>query len=161
MEVLVLVVDVVGAGVDDGPDGLVGDVEEFHEALPAPEHLLLLLVDHHRVASAHVVAVERLFGIDLVFLGSPSGQAEVNDAESLVYRVRFLDALNGLVVFADHLEDICGVGEYVLELSHCSELFLAFVAFDGVPSLVLFDLLVGVGLHGGYNIYKRIRGWAV
>ena len=116
------------------------------------------MVEHHRVASAHIISVERLLGVDLVFLRSPSSQAEVDDIEPLVNRMRFLDAFNGFVVLADHVIDFCWVCKYLFELAHSSKLLLSLIALDGVSSLIF--LLVRVCLHGGYNINKRISATA-
>jgi len=106
-----------------------------------------LRIDNNCVASAYVISEEGLFSVNFIFLRPSSRQAEVNDAQSFVYGVRLLDAFNGLVIFAENLVGIYRVGDYFFELAYSSEFLFSLVPLDGIPSLILFNFLIGVCLH--------------
>lgn len=112
-------------------------------------------VEDYGVAPADVVAIEGLEGVDLILLGSSGSKGEINDGEFLFGGVGVLDALEGLAVFLQFGLHEGGVGDDILELSDCAEFLLAFCALDWVALVLVFDLLVGVGLHLSIMIVKE------
>ena len=139
--------------------GLIWNIKEFNEAFSTPKDLFSFGIGYKGVSSADIVAIEWVFGVDLIFLRASGCQAEVDDGEIFVFGVVIFDHFDGFLIFEYILVCIGGVGVDFFEWSNLSKLFFSFCSFDGVLSFFDLMFLIGFQLHiccGFFSIWVSI-----
>lgn len=133
--------------IDDGLQWFLANIEKFNQSFSSPMHFFGLFVNNEGISPSHIISIEWLIRVNLIFLGSTGSHTKVNNIEIFAFWMNCFNSLKCLAIFANCLIHISRINQDFFLLSNSPKLLLPFCPFYKISRVVFLDFLIWLYLH--------------